>query len=255
MKLMTKAAVADAEKAIQDAGDELAKSFEETMAGLEALIKGTTVDKDKEEKKTAEDAEALAKSIQAKADKDKKDKDEKAAETAEEMAKSLHAEKVPDAGGKEVEQLDAAEVIAEFKSAMANMIAKAVVSVRESIIGHMDAKLAEVRDGQVALAKSQLVNGKILKEAMHEVAVIGEQPRQRKSMLTVLDKSLSGGGGGGNDATPVISVEKVMAKAIELNKNHVIMPADVGVINHYVTGGHGIPRQFAHLFPASEISQ
>ena len=60
-------------------------------------------------------------------------------------------------------------------------------------------------------------------------------------------------GNGGTAAKPALDTRAIMAKAVQLNAEHKIMPSDVGVINHYVTGGMGIPDRYAHLF--AELTQ
>lgn len=252
MQLMAKSTAVEQERETKKKADELAKSVDEVMTGLDEFIKasvaGVTTEAKEKEKKALDDA-ALAKSLQESqaAEKTKKDK-----ETEAELAKSLAGKEKP---GEEAVELDGAEVIADFKKSMAHMIAKAVVSVRESLIEHITAELSKIRENQVLVAKALQVNGKLMHEVMHETVAIGDSGRPRKSMLTLLDKAMTGTGTTeSGDAAPKLDGNKIMAKAMELNRLGKITPSDVSAINHYVQGGHPIPARFQQHFVLSELT-
>ena len=245
-KLLAKSTAAELEKKQEEDGVDLAKSFDEVMLGLDAFIKSSIPSTDKKE---ALDEATIMKSIQDEAA--LKEQDARARREADEQKADEFAKSLRDNGDEGGTELDGEKVFADLKVALAKMLAKAIVSIRED----MAAQFTQARDTQVLIAKSLSVNGKILKEAMHEVAVIGDQGRPRKSALSVFDKSMSGNGGNGNADSPQLDVGRVMKKALSLNEQKKISPNDVGVINHYVTGGHGIPSQFAHLFQESDVTQ
>ena len=255
MRLMAKSTAAEIEKKAEEDGLELSKAFDEVMSGLDSFVKSSVASK-ADTKETEKDADkesdgAILKSLQDVADGKDAAVDAARARQAEIDRKANELAKSLSDSDDSVEELDGAKVFAELKQTMAKMVAKAITAIRED----MTAQLGKMQDGQVLIAKSLSVNGKLLKEAMHEVAVIGEQPRGRKSALTMFDKAMSGNGGAGETKVPMINVKSVMAKALELNLAKKISPNDVSVINHYVTGGHGIPPQFVHMFPESDISQ
>jgi len=255
MKLFAKSTAAELERETEKKAEDLQKSVNEVMSGLDDFIKASVSGKDetKGKEKEKDKAEAdLAKSIQDLGKKETDDKVKKDKETADELAKSLAGKEAANAG--DTTEMNAEEVIADFKRTIAGMVAKACVSIRESLIEHVDAKVAEIRDGQVIVAKALLTNGKLMTETMHEVAAIGDQGRPRKSVLSLLDKSMSGNGGGAENQEARLDPQKVMAKALQLNREQTITPSDVNVINHHVMGGMPIPPKFSHLFKAEEIS-
>lgn len=261
LKLMAKSTAAELQKAAEKDGEEMAKSFEETMLGLEAFIKGGGKKADKKveekvkDKKELDDQEALAKSLQAAEEKKGKEKKEdKGKESAEDLAKSLDMSK--DKDGDDLVELNGDEVMAEIKKSLAVMVAKAVVSVRDSIIEHLNSQMDETRESQLLMAKALHINGKILGEAMHEIVEIGGQPKGRKSALSVFEKAVSGNGGAENHDEKGIQLDgkKIMAKALELNKLGKITPTDVGIINHHVTGGLPIPSRYQEHFDLSQMT-
>lgn len=277
MRLMAKStAGAVVDKEIEQAGQDLKKSYDEVMDGLDALIKASVHGKTEHAESPkgghagAGASNHLHKSEQSGGEKGAKKEDRKY-EEKEDLEEETEAEerreekKLGEAlskGGdygmeksivpsheENVQELDGIEVFRQLQSDIRSMIAKAVVSIKQDLRAHVDARIAEMREADVIVAKALKVHGTMLGEAMSEMAAIGNQPKPRKSVLAVFDKSMSGNGGDKTvEQTERPNPEAIVAKAVSLSAQKKLTPQDVSLIAHYVRGGMAVPAQYAPLF-------
>lgn len=126
--------------------------------------------------------------------------------------------------------VDGEEVIARFETLMTKsfgIIGKALGSMR-----------SQNNEAVSVLAKALQVQGKALHALSEEVAALGAQGRPRKSVLSLVEKSVSGGGAPGQEKP---DPDALMAKAVAASGQGRITPSDVGVVRMHLAQGLPIP--------------
>lgn len=245
MKRLMAKAVATVEEKDQSELDQqtsadLLKSFEEVMSELDTFVKSGKQAQEKKEEIIKEEKPSKVITKAKQAEEDEIDEDELEAEDT--LKKSVEAE---DQGA-----LDGIQVFKAFKKSIQKSIEKSVADLREALIGHIDERLTEVLESQVVVAKALNLHGKLSKEMIRDIAAFGQTGRGRKSVLTLMDKAMSGNGGTATEETEEkkLDINAILTKAVDLSAQKKISPSDVAQINHYVTGGMGIPAQYKKFF-------
>jgi|GEM_PF-5023014 len=218
----------------------LSKDYQDSFAELESFIKarggggamasaseGAPDDEDDEERdefeaKLGEQAKKKKKALPPAADQDE--------EEPAMLGKSLPTGTVEIDGVQHevVDGLAAIEAIRTEVAALATQVTKSV--------GAQDT-------GVMVLAKAVHTQGTLIKALIEELGTWGLQPRGRKSVVSMMNKSV----GGGEVAMPKQTAEAVLAKAVDLSAQGKLMPSAVREIEYSVNRGLPVPGQYASL--------
>lgn len=140
----------------------------------------------------------------------------------------------------EVQEIDGEEVIAGFQRALGK-VAKSVAA----IASRMDVMQAENVSLTAMLAKAVMSEGALLKAVAGELSQIGQASRPRKSLLTVFEKSASGGVPAAASDKEAFDGAAFLAKAVAAAGAGRISPVQVGEVRQLLSANMPVPADLA----------
>jgi len=203
MSLLLKSTVAT-----EPSEESIAKDFQSSMAELEAFVKSRGTDASK----------PLEGKDGTKTDTGKTE--DKTNETTETITKSA-----TDTGGAETGNVvDGEQVISDFKATLTKSIA--------SVQANVQTAQKSTDDAVLILAKSVHALQTVVATLHDQMSAFGNAGRPRKSLLTVVTKSV-----GGQEDTPKLSANEMLTKAVAST----LTAAQVGEVRQYLQANQPVP--------------
>lgn len=249
-KLFTKAVGSEGAVAEEETGESLSVAFLDSMKELDAFVKAnagssalmgkdkrgdasTDEDEDEDNEKPHDESseeEDLTKAQERNLEASTHGQTKK---NGTPHARTMHKS----VDEKEVQEIDGEEVIAGFQRALGK-VAKSVAA----IASRMDVMQAENVSLTAMLAKAVMSEGALLKAVAGELSQIGQASRPRKSLLTVFEKSASGGAPVVDDGKPVFNGSEFLSKAVAAAGAGRISPVQVGEVRQLLTANMPVPE-------------